>query len=243
MVALAALALASGWGIHSHNDYAQPKPFYAAWEAGAVSIEADVFLVDGDLKVAHDRKDIKPSRNLRSMYLEPLLKELPKSNRRVLLLVDIKENGTAVLPVLLKQIAPLSRYLTTVRDGKRTERQLLIVASGDRPVAEIQALNPRTVFVDGRLSNGTPEPADPNLAPLISDSWTGQFKWTRANGISLSDQAKLAEITYRTHKNGQILRFWATPDDPNFYPVLANAGVDLIGTDFLTRLAAFRDRQ
>ena len=45
--------------IHSHNDYAQKRPFWGAYEAGADSIEADVFLVDCDLLVAHSRKELK----------------------------------------------------------------------------------------------------------------------------------------------------------------------------------------
>lgn len=48
--------------IHSHNDYAQERPFWGAYEAGADSIEADVFLVGGDLLVAHSRKELKPVR-------------------------------------------------------------------------------------------------------------------------------------------------------------------------------------
>ena len=48
-----------GMLIHSHNDYAQKRPFWGAYEAGADSIEADVFLVDGELLVAHSRNESK----------------------------------------------------------------------------------------------------------------------------------------------------------------------------------------
>ena len=51
--------------IHSHNDYAQERPFWGAYEAGADSIEADVYLVDGDLLVAHTRKELKKENTLR----------------------------------------------------------------------------------------------------------------------------------------------------------------------------------
>lgn len=239
----ALLALAAIWGIHSHNDYAQPRPFYAAWESRAASIEADVYLVDGNLQVGHDRKDLKPERNLRRMYLEPLKKELARDPRSVILLVDIKEEDEKVLPELVRELKPLQKYLTVVKNGKLMPNRLTVIASGDRPVAAITALNPRTVFVDGRLENDQPVPTDPLVAPLISDDWTGLFKWHRGTGISLPDQARLAEIVYRVHRNGQILRFWGAPDGDEFYPILANAGVDLIGTDRLGQLAAFRDRK
>jgi len=53
--------------IHSHNDYAQKRPFWGAYEAGADSIEADVFLVDGELLVAHSRKGLKKENTLRRL--------------------------------------------------------------------------------------------------------------------------------------------------------------------------------
>ena len=53
--------------IHSHNDYAQKRPFWGAYEAGADSIEADVFLVDGDLLVAHSRRELKKENTLRRL--------------------------------------------------------------------------------------------------------------------------------------------------------------------------------
>src|SRR5687768_13787 len=50
--------------IHSHNDYEKPEPLFAALREKAFAIEADVYLVNGQLAVAHDRKDIDPKRNL-----------------------------------------------------------------------------------------------------------------------------------------------------------------------------------
>lgn len=38
--------------LHSHNDYWRDVPFYSALSYGAVSIEADVWLVDGKLYVS-----------------------------------------------------------------------------------------------------------------------------------------------------------------------------------------------
>ena len=61
-ISLAALLLAGSLaaaagitGIHSHNDYEQPRPFWGAYEAGAASIEADIWLVDGKLMAPEQR--------------------------------------------------------------------------------------------------------------------------------------------------------------------------------------------
>jgi hypothetical protein len=46
------------------------------------------------------------------------------------------------------------------------------------------------------------------------------------------------------HENGQLIRFWATPDIPGkereaFWTELLEAGVDLVNTDDLSGLRAF----
>ena len=57
---------------HAHNDYEHARPLAEALERGFCSVEADVYLVEGRLLVAHDRKDVKPERTLASLYLDPL---------------------------------------------------------------------------------------------------------------------------------------------------------------------------
>ena len=50
--------------IHAHNDYEKPEPLFNAIREKAFAIEADVYLVNGQLAVAHDRKDINIARGL-----------------------------------------------------------------------------------------------------------------------------------------------------------------------------------
>jgi hypothetical protein len=47
---------------HAHNDYLHPRPLDDALAHGFTSVEADVFLVDGDLLVAHTRSEIQSDR-------------------------------------------------------------------------------------------------------------------------------------------------------------------------------------
>jgi alkaline phosphatase len=60
--------------VHSHNDYLQKKPFWTAYQAGAESIEVDVFLKNNTLFVAHSEKEIKEVNTLTAMYFEPISK-------------------------------------------------------------------------------------------------------------------------------------------------------------------------
>ena len=58
--------------LHGHNDYLQPRPLQTALELGLGSVEADVFLVDGELRVGHERWQLRAGRTLAALYLEPL---------------------------------------------------------------------------------------------------------------------------------------------------------------------------
>ncbi|HEY2894618.1 MAG TPA: hypothetical protein VGJ16_10410, partial [Pirellulales bacterium] len=70
---------------HAHNDYLHEHPLADALAHGFASVEADIFLVDGKLLVAHEKRDIKPDRTLESLYLDPLKQR-------------VRENGGSVYP-------------------------------------------------------------------------------------------------------------------------------------------------
>src|ERR1700686_2617314 len=57
---------------HAHNDYEHKRPLFDALDCGFCSVEADIWLVDGKLLVAHDRNQVKPERTLQALYLDPL---------------------------------------------------------------------------------------------------------------------------------------------------------------------------
>src|SRR4051794_35634110 len=57
---------------HAHNDYEHPRPLFDALDQGFTSVEADIFLVNGQLLVGHTAVDLKPGRTLEALYLDPL---------------------------------------------------------------------------------------------------------------------------------------------------------------------------
>src|SRR5262245_36960462 len=57
---------------HAHNDYEHPRPLLDALDHGFCSVEADIWLVDGKLLVAHDRDKVKPDGTFQALYLDPL---------------------------------------------------------------------------------------------------------------------------------------------------------------------------
>ncbi|MGK0156010.1 MAG: hypothetical protein ACI9SE_002977, partial [Neolewinella sp.] len=50
--------------LHGHNDYLQPVPLIRALEYGLGSLEADIYLVDKELRVGHERWQLRPGRTL-----------------------------------------------------------------------------------------------------------------------------------------------------------------------------------
>lgn len=235
---------------HAHNDYYHDRPLLDALDHGFCSVEADVFLVDGKLLVGHYPWELKPERTLQALYLDPLLQRT-KTNRgwvfqaeqTITLLVDIKAEGEATYLALRNLLKPYREMLSQVQEGTYHRRAVEIVLSGDRPLQMVADQAERYVFLDGRLKemSGT---SDPKLVPLISENWSNHFSWRGQRPILPDEQEKLRRLIRQVHGQGCRLRFWATPEVPDFWRVLAEEGVDLIGTDHLGKLQKFwRERK
>nr|WP_153036761.1 phosphatidylinositol-specific phospholipase C/glycerophosphodiester phosphodiesterase family protein [Amycolatopsis sp. YIM 10] len=240
---------------HAHNDYEHDRPLHDALDHGFTSVEADIYLVDGQLLVAHDPEDVTPERTLESLYLEPLRERVLRNFGHVYprrmpfqLLVDIKSGAEDTYAALSKVLAsPRYSFLfTAYRDGWVRDRAVEVVLSGNRPRAVLAGQKERLAFYDGRIAaqDDLGPGSDARLTPLVSDNWTKLFTWTGEGAFPAAERARLREIVATAHAAGQRVRFWATPDAPGpareaIWTELADAGVDHINTDDLAGLAAF----
>lgn len=230
---------------HAHNDYLHERPLADALAHGFTSVEADVYLVDGELLVAHTRGELKPQRTLRRLYLDPLREQALKTGGRLwpggpplTLLIDIKADGKASYHALATLLAEYGDILSVVRDGRLTTKAVTVIVSGDRAREVIAADNPRYVGIDGRLSDlDSSEPSD--LLPLISDNWTQHFRWRGEGELPEAERQKLRDVVRKAHARGRRVRFWATPESPALWQELVNADVDMINTDDLASLERF----
>ncbi|MDQ0988553.1 phosphatidylinositol-specific phospholipase C/glycerophosphodiester phosphodiesterase family protein [Streptomyces sp. V2I9] len=236
---------------HAHNDYLHPRPLHDALSHGFTSVEADVFLVDGDLLVAHEPATLDPTRTLASLYLDPLAALVraghgsvhPHHREPLHLLVDIKADGVAAYRELDRQLRH-HRYLTRYRHGRVRPGAVTVVVSGDRAArTPMEAQPTRLAFYDGRLDDlGTPAPA--SFAPLVSANWTQSFGWLGAGPFPRTERDRLRTLVATAHREGRRIRFWATPDRPGpereaVWSELLAAGVDHLNTDDLAGLEAF----
>jgi glycerophosphoryl diester phosphodiesterase len=232
---------------HAHNDYEHRRPLLDALDRGFCSVEADVHLVKGQLLVAHDRADVQRGRTLESLYLRPLAQRIARNGGVVFpgarawftLLVDIKADGEATYAVLKRQLAPYRGMLARWQFGKRTGGPVMVILSGDRPIETVRREKDRWVALDGRLADLDMPNFDPQLMPLVSDSWINTFSWLGPTPLPPEQEANLKKWVQTAREKKTKLRFWATPDNADIWSQLTLNGVNVIGTDQLDKFADF----
>ena len=228
---------------HAHNDYEHARPLLDALDQGFGSVEADIYLVDGQLLVAHNREDVDPERTLEKLYLAPLKqrfdqhKEILPDLKTLILLVDIKDQAVPTYQALERQLENYKPMLTLFEADKITTNAVTIILSGNRPRDYVAKQPKRWVAIDGRLPDLAENPPR-SLVPLISDNWTLHFSW-KGGALPPEQSTKLNELVAKAHQQGRMLRFWAIPDRDEAWGLLHAAKVDLINTDRLAELAKF----
>jgi hypothetical protein len=230
---------------HAHNDYLHDRPLFDALDNGFTSVEADIFLVDGQLLVGHARSALKPGRTLESLYLAPLAERVRANGGHVymepgrfFLLIDIKDDARSTYGALQKVLAKYSDMLTAIEAGKVRPGAITVVLTGNRPKIDPADSHIRYAGLDGRLTDlGSRAPA--HWMPMISDNWSRNFTWRGKGPMPEQEETKLESIVKQAHAAGRVVRFWDTPENETVWRELRAAGVDLINTDQLSHLAKF----
>ena len=217
---------------HAHNDYAHSRPFYEAAELNFGSIEADVWLVNDTLFVAHDKKDIHRERTLERLYLQPLAawrKANPTAPLQ--LLVDLKTGGETlrVLETILQPHRALFTGVNAVR----------LVVSGEMPKPENFSQFDEILSFDGRRKTTYSPDALRRIGLVSAPFYEIGGLWNGKTALPSDRRQRVKAFVDSLHAVGKPVRFWATPDTPMAYETLADLGVDYIGTDDLQGLANF----
>ena len=233
---------------HAHNDYEHERPLHDAMDSGFTSVEADVYLIDDKLLVAHDRRDTRPDRTLQSLYLEPLRQHFAKQGNNApsetfWLMIDIKSESIAthkkihgVLKNYPDLIKPLPEF--SHRQSESRISPVRVVISGNRAKDQILRAQPRVTGIDGRLADLQSD-LSPQAMPWISDNWKSHFKWRGQGEFPPEERVRLHNYVRHAHQKGRLLRFWATADSPKLWNELVDSGVDLINADDLIGLNSF----
>jgi hypothetical protein len=231
------------------------RPLLGALERGLGSVEADVWLVNGALLVAHARDSVRADRTLEAVYLEPLRAWVAAHGGRVhdgrpplTLLVDLKSSADSTYPVLDGVLRRYDDLFTSWHGDSVTARPVVAVLSGERPLVTLPAQRDRWAGLDGRLLDlDEPEGGSTSSAamPLVSDDWKRVSTWRGVGAAPDSVRRRVRRLVARAHAEGRRIRVWNTPALEVMWRLLYDAGVDLIGADDLDALRGFlvaRDR-
>lgn len=229
MLLLLSAALAAPL-LHSHNDYLQDRPLEQALEAGFQSIEVDLWQRGGELVVAHYRWQDRG--RLDALYLDPLqarvdaLGSVHGDGEPLVLWLDLKQDDPELNRLLAGQLA---RY-------PMVGEQVQVVLTGNDGAKQRHLREYPTPGVS-RDSNHL-SPQDPPAA----GSWTHYaLSWKREVGRKRVDDRSreaLAQTAQAAHAAGRVARIYGAPDTPESWRAQHQAGLDYIGTDQPSALAA-----
>lgn len=175
--------------IHSHNDYEQNFPFWKAYVVGASSIEADVFLINDTLFVAHHEHEIKHPRTLETLYLKPiryLFTDESLKTHPFQLLIDIKSEAIATLNKIVETFHPTEKLLYPFNpEGVK------IVISGSRPNPSDYDKYPDYIFFDWQ---STDNPENSDKVAMVSLNFRNYSQWSGDKPITNIQEEEIKSL-------------------------------------------------
>jgi alkaline phosphatase len=220
---------------HSHNDYKNSVPFFRAYEKGFGSIEADVYAVNGQLMVAHDKKEIDADRSLKILYINPLVKKLARDpQRRLRLLIEIKEDYKAVLPLVITELKPLQQYFEYAGHPGRLS---IVMTGAVPPAAELNNYPDWLSFDVDHITGFTPHQWE--KIGLVSFPLSKYERWKGKGVFNAEEIKRIKGGIDSVHAAGKKIRFFETPDTKSSWLAMLRLGVDVIGTDDIEGLGDF----
>jgi alkaline phosphatase len=225
---------------HSHNDYQQAFPFYAAYNLKYGSIEVDIYLnvSDNELLVARNATDAAQHRTLEELYLKPLAENIQSNggsayadtSRKLLLMLDVK---TEAVPAINKLIDLLIKYPSITRCPSLT-----IMVTGSKPPSATYNAYPSYIWFDGLLSENYNKEVLSRIA-LMGDNMINYTKWKGKGEPPANDWELIKKSVAKGHSLGKKVRLWNAPDNMEGWSRLIELGVDYLNTDSIKALAEF----
>lgn len=223
---------------HSHNDYEQKIPFWIAYNEGFGSIEADIFLENQALYVAHDTFELKVHRTLEAYYLNPLLSVVRKNKgcpfadtaKHLQLLIDIKTDS---INTLNKLIELLKKYPELCQN-----KSVRFVITGNRPAEGLFTSYPPYISFDGELFKNYSKEALTRIS-LLSDDLKNYWRWRGKESPTPAEMSALKAAIAKAHHLNKPVRFWDAPDFTDAWYQFIHLGADYINTDHIVALSSF----
>lgn len=231
---------------YSHNDYNNPNPLHDAVALGYRGVEADVFLVGGQLRVGHSRKEAERGARLDSLYVLPLRDLINRCNREAavrraprepfLVNIEIKESSVETLAAVHQSVLALRNQLADERSNT-TELQVQVTLVGFYLAAESDSTKRYPELgVSCKLEHSSGVQLclrDPRVRMLSVDYGKTLGRWYT---LDVQRARWLRALkTVSLDRPDLIIRVYNVPFDAGVYQQLLHSGVDLIGTKELNR--------
>lgn len=228
----------------AHNDYRHKRPLYDALDNGFTNMEADIFLKDKRLIVAHVFPYFKQKRTLEALYFKPLADRVNDNNGKVylnygspvILMIDIKTNANKTYEALKPLLEKYKFMLSGLEDGKMVYGAVTVVLSGHKPYGLIENEPTRLAFIDEDLRRVRRDSTHSNVFSMASCKYSKLLKWGGKGIIPTLQKDKLCAFVTMAHQRGEKVRLWASPEKKAVWNELLSCGVDLINTDRLPAL-------
>ncbi|MCR5163407.1 MAG: hypothetical protein K6C40_05245, partial [Thermoguttaceae bacterium] len=138
---------------HSHNDYWRNHPMQDALDHGFCSVEADVFLRDGQFWAGHVKAEILLRRNLETIYLKTLKDRIEKNGGTVYpgvetfyLWIEFKEDPEEAWAALSPLLEKYKEILCSVTDGVKKPGPVQVIITGNRPFRSFEDSKGKTFY-------------------------------------------------------------------------------------------------
>ncbi|KAH8897810.1 hypothetical protein GQ53DRAFT_778077 [Thozetella sp. PMI_491] len=195
----------------------RPVLFHSALAAGAMGVEADIWLYNDTMFVGHEQSALARCRTFDSLYILPILRVLHMQKPNTTFVSGTTKNG----PAVVKALAPLRNVPHHCQwHGKHTSQPRVgCLQPGlllDAPIP-----TPNTTF-----SNITKD-----VSPIVSTDFPAQF------GNMLSEY-------FNESHEGIKVRYWELPGCPlsngnAVWSTLWDYGVDFLNVEILEAVANF----
>jgi hypothetical protein len=231
---------------YAHNDYWHKRPLYDALDNGFTHIEADIYLRDDKLVVAHVLPRLRMHKTLDSLYLKPLVDCINGNNFRancpeypVMLMIDIKSSASRTYRALRQLLEKYRPMLSSCKDGRFIQGKITVVLTGNKPFALLRKEKDRLAFIDEDLMQVQKDTVNQNFYQTASCRYSRLLSWTGDGPIPQDQHDQLCQYVSAAHRLHKQVRLWASPENKAVWHELLNCGVDLINTDQLENLKNF----
>lgn len=212
-----------------------------------MSVEADCYLIDNHMLVAHEKAFTKKGRSLQKLYLDPLMERAKENNlksvyktgeQEFILYIDIKADCENFIPHLDSILKDYDAMLTKFVDGKKITGAVRVLVDHCGNDGYVLNSNPRYLSLSSNLSDADKNPGN-DIMPRISFSYNSLLQWKGKGEMPETEKQKLKAFMQKAHNNGYEVRMWAAGNKKKVWKELVAAGVDWINVDRLRKFRKF----